>query len=137
MGGQGRKTERGAAAVEFALILPLLMVILFGTIDWGWYFFVQQIVNNAAREGARVGSLTVPGTPGADATAKEQAEAQARTYLSAAGLRGTASVDAVVTGTFVQVTVSYPTGSLTGFDWKGLTSLYPKNAWAQSQMANF
>ena len=135
MGGQGRKKERGAAAVEFALILPLLMVILFGTIDWGWYFFVQQIVNNAAREGARVGSLTVPGTSGAAATASAQAEAQATTYLTAAGLDGgKATVTPVVTPTFVQVTVSYPTGSLTGLDV--LKSLLPANAWAQSQMAN-
>jgi len=134
MGGQGRKKERGAAAVEFALILPLLMVILFGTIDWGFYFFVQQIVNNAAREGARVGSLTPPGTPGADGICSTQAEAQARAYLAAAGLDGTkVVVPPPVCGPLsVQVTVSYTTGSLTGLDV--LKNLMPANAWAQSQM---
>ncbi len=49
--------SHGAAAVEFALVLPLLLTILFGTIEWGYYFFNRQIVINSAREGARVGTL--------------------------------------------------------------------------------
>jgi len=133
MGGQGRKAERGAAAVEFALLLPLLMTILLGTIDWGYYFFVQQVVTNAAREGARVGSVTVAGTPGADPAAT--AKAQAQSYLTNAGLTGAANVGVVVAPASIQVTVSYPTGSLTGFNWMGYAGLFPANAWAQSQMS--
>jgi Flp pilus assembly protein TadG len=45
--------ERGAAAVEMALILPLLLLIVGGIIDFGRFFYTQNIVVNAAREGAR------------------------------------------------------------------------------------
>lgn len=51
------RNERGAAAVEFAIVLPLLLTILFGTIEWGYYFFTREIVINSAREGARAGTL--------------------------------------------------------------------------------
>lgn len=47
--------ERGASAVEFALVLPLLMMILFGIIEFGIALYRQAILTNASREGARVG----------------------------------------------------------------------------------
>lgn len=43
----------GASAVEFALVLPLLLLILGGTIDFGWLFYWQHTVTNASRLGAR------------------------------------------------------------------------------------
>ncbi|HEY5183375.1 MAG TPA: TadE/TadG family type IV pilus assembly protein [Actinomycetes bacterium] len=43
----------GAAAVEFVLILPILLLLLFGIISFGWVFSAQLTVNNAVREGAR------------------------------------------------------------------------------------
>ena len=49
--------ERGATAVEFALILPLLLVLLFGLIDFGRMGFVQVSLTAASREGARYSSL--------------------------------------------------------------------------------
>lgn len=61
--------ERGAAAVEFALLLPLLLLIVFGIIDFGRALNTQITLTQAAREGARLaalgqtcGSLTTPGT---------------------------------------------------------------------------
>jgi Flp pilus assembly protein TadG len=48
-----RQADRGAAAVEFALIVPLLLVVLFAIIDLGWVFNQQLSVTAAAREGAR------------------------------------------------------------------------------------
>ncbi len=135
MRARGRKVERGAAAVEFALLLPLLMVILLGTIDWGYYFFVEQVVTNAAREGARVGSLTPAGTATADATSASDAQTAAQSYLTAGGLDGakaTVTVNAVAPGPSIQVTVSYPTGSITGFTV--LAALMPAQAQAQSIM---
>ena len=45
--------ERGAAAVEFALLLPLLMMLLLGIMEFGYAFLVQASVAGAARVGAR------------------------------------------------------------------------------------
>lgn len=53
-----RHQRRGANAVEFALMLPVLISFLLGIIDFGWYFSQQAIVTNCVREGARTGALT-------------------------------------------------------------------------------
>lgn len=45
--------EDGQAMVEFALILPIFLLILCGIIDFGWLFYNQLSLNNACREGAR------------------------------------------------------------------------------------
>ena len=47
------KSEKGQAMVEFALVLPLLLILLCGIIDFGWLYYNQITLNNAAREGAR------------------------------------------------------------------------------------
>lgn len=52
---RGVRFGRGVAAVEFALILPLLLVILFGIIDFGLMLYDKAVITNAAREGARAG----------------------------------------------------------------------------------
>ncbi len=106
-----RRPERGSAAVEFALILPLFMLLVLGSLDWGYYFFVTQVVTNAAREGARAGTLD----PTDDSLAVSDATSTASTYLTKAGLTGTAQVNATLVGNAVRVDVSYPAGSLTGF----------------------
>jgi Flp pilus assembly protein TadG len=57
MRGEARVGQRGVAAVEFVLVLPLLLMLVMGAIDWGYYFTVREIAIHAAREGARAGSL--------------------------------------------------------------------------------
>jgi Flp pilus assembly protein TadG len=47
--------ETGASAVEFAIVLPLLVLLLFGTIEFGLLLYNQQVITNASREGARAG----------------------------------------------------------------------------------
>ena len=47
------KKEHGQAMVEFALVLPILLLLVGGIIDFGWIFFNQISVNNASREAAR------------------------------------------------------------------------------------
>ena len=49
--------QRGAAAVEFALVLVPFVSLVFGSIDFGWAVNNDVLINNAAREGAREGSL--------------------------------------------------------------------------------
>ncbi len=49
--------ERGAALVEFALCLPLLLVVIAGIVDFGFAFQRYEVITNAAREGARLGTL--------------------------------------------------------------------------------
>lgn len=51
------RDERGAATVEFALILPLLVVLVFGIIQFSLAYNRQQGLHAAAREGARIASL--------------------------------------------------------------------------------
>ena len=54
----GRRTgERGTALLEFALILPVLVLMVFGTIDFGQAIYVQNTLANAARDGARFASV--------------------------------------------------------------------------------
>lgn len=60
------KQERGAAAVEFALILPLLVVLLFGIIEFSILFYNKAMITNASREGARAGIVyNFPNRPSA------------------------------------------------------------------------
>lgn len=48
--------QKGAALVEFAILLVLLLVLLFGIIDYGFLWLQAHYVENSAREGARVGA---------------------------------------------------------------------------------
>ena len=49
--------ERGAAAVEFALVVPILLLLVFGIVDFGWMLNRDTMVNNASRDGVRAASL--------------------------------------------------------------------------------
>lgn len=49
--------DRGAAAVEFALLLPLVLLIVCGIIDFGGMLHAQVTLTQAAREGSRVAAL--------------------------------------------------------------------------------
>ncbi len=52
--------DRGAVAAEFALLLPVLLTILFGIIEFGMIMYSREVVTNAAREGARAGITQGP-----------------------------------------------------------------------------
>jgi Flp pilus assembly protein TadG len=57
---RGILRDRGTAAVEFALVLPLLLFILFGIIDFGRALNAQIVLTQAAREGARLAAVGQP-----------------------------------------------------------------------------
>lgn len=52
-----RRSEKGQAMVEMALILPILILIIGGIVDFGWLFYNKLALNNAAREGARYAAI--------------------------------------------------------------------------------
>lgn len=49
------KNQKGQTLVEFALILPIIIIILFGITEFGRAFYSYIVITNAAREGARAG----------------------------------------------------------------------------------
>lgn len=106
------KKERGASAVEFALLLPVFLAILFGVIEFGLALWRKQMLTNAVREGARVGIV-------AAATPKNAGEIEAvvAKFLADAGW-DTSKLDVNVTnagaakGTPLTVEASYPSSFL-------------------------
>ena len=62
------RAEDGAQLVEFALVLPLLLLVLLGIAEFGFMFQRYEVVTNAAREGARMAVL--PGYGTADVQAR-------------------------------------------------------------------
>jgi Flp pilus assembly protein TadG len=54
---RSRRRTRGQALTEFALVLPIFVIVIFGIIDLGRYVFTANAMSNAAREGARIGSV--------------------------------------------------------------------------------
>jgi hypothetical protein len=78
------RSARGAALVEFALIVPFLLVVIGGIVDFAFLFQRYQVVTNAAREGARLAVL-----PGYECVST-QVEARVREFLMA-GLHMSAS----------------------------------------------
>jgi hypothetical protein len=106
------KSERGAALLEAAITIPMLLLIAIGIFEFGRAFQTWQILTNAAREGARIAVLPSGGAPGV-------VEERVRDYMAAGQLpeAGEASVSVnrsatiTVNGANVsasQVTISYP-----------------------------
>ena len=99
-----RLRERGASAVEFAILVPVLVMILFGIIYFSLYFNARQGVQAAAREGARAGAIV-------SGQGCEAARQQLSNFSSSA-ISCTETRDCAATGSRVQVhvveTVSVP-----------------------------
>jgi Flp pilus assembly protein TadG len=76
--------ECGAELVEFALIFPMLLLVMLGIMDFGFLFQRYEVLTAAAREGARIAIL--PGYTDADVQARVNA------YLTAGGLTEPATV---------------------------------------------
>ncbi|TLD41878.1 MAG: hypothetical protein JETT_1895 [Candidatus Jettenia ecosi] len=49
------RNQKGVAAVEFAIILPVLILLIFGIIEFSLLLYDKQVITNASREGARAG----------------------------------------------------------------------------------
>lgn len=135
-----RETSRGGAAVEFALVLPIFMLLVMGALDYGYFFFSDQVVAGAAREGARAGTMIsfATGFP----TAKGAAEQAARDYMNNNGIGCpgggitciTVTNPTVSAGSLsmpaIQVVIQYPFTSLTGYS----SIVLPANVRGQAVM---
>jgi Flp pilus assembly protein TadG len=53
-----KRSDRGTALIEFALVLPLLAILVFGTIDIGRAYRLENRLKNAAREGGRLAQIS-------------------------------------------------------------------------------
>jgi Flp pilus assembly protein TadG len=103
-----RRNRRGAAVVEFAIVAPVFFVLVFGMVEYGRMVMVQQVITNAAREGARVGVL--------DGSTYANVQTAVNNYLIAAKISTTATTITVTpnppssqtTGSPVTVIVSIP-----------------------------
>ena len=54
------REQRGGAAVEFAIVLPVLVLLIFGMIEFSTLLYDKGVITNASREGARAGIVYSP-----------------------------------------------------------------------------
>jgi Flp pilus assembly protein TadG len=112
-----RQRQRGNAVLDMALVLPILLALAFGTVEFGYYFYVKHNVQAAAREGAR--AAIVPSAVAGDVTTAVQ------NVMTAAGLgssgyttsvtdiNGNAiNVSTATAGTAIKVTVQCTWGNV-------------------------
>jgi Flp pilus assembly protein TadG len=102
--GERLHDEQGAALVEFALVLPLLLVFVFGILEFGKTFNYWIDMTHLANEGARW--AVVDNNPGSTGTLQEYIKGQANTAELREG--GTASIPS---GDEAEVCISFPNGS--------------------------
>jgi Flp pilus assembly protein TadG len=76
------KNQKGAALVEFAVILPLLMLIVMGIIEFSILLFDKAMLTNASREGARVGIVFVPNRVGSVSTIETRIDQAVQNYCA-------------------------------------------------------
>jgi hypothetical protein len=83
------RSERGAEILEFAIVTPLLCLVIAAMIDFGILFRNWEVVTNAAREGARVGMLP---SYNCDAGSPD-VEGRVASYLAGSGITDNFDVD--------------------------------------------
>jgi Flp pilus assembly protein TadG len=100
--------DRGAAAVEFVLVLPLLIILVFGIIEFGLYFAQELSVSNAARQGARFAVVPNYGDSGSSSST---CRAILHQVQNAAGTIGMQGADVRVTVSTSSTGTACPTAS--------------------------
>ena len=103
-------SERGAAAVEFAILLPLLLMLVLGTIEFGRAYNAQITLTNAARDGVRV--MAIGNDPAGAKTAAQNAAASVSSTIPTSDI--TLSTNTCSTGAQVTLTIKYNLSTITG-----------------------
>ena len=109
--------DRGAVAVEFAFVLPILATLLIGVIEFGNAYGTQLTITNAAREAAR--TMAVQNSPSSARTAAITAAAAVSPAMTTSEIA--ISPSTCTAGATTTVTISYPFKFLTGFFGTGFT----------------
>lgn len=115
--GSYRK-QRGAAAVEFAVVAPIFVLLLFGMIEYGRMVMVQQMLTNATREGARRAVL--------DGTTVSNVKTTVQDYLSSGNI--------TVNNSEITVTPDPSTAAFGDPVTVGLTVPFSRVSWLPSPM---
>lgn len=102
--------ERGAVAVEFALLAPVLVMLLLGITEFGRAYNVQISLSSAAREGVRV--MAIGNNQTAARTAAKNAAVSVQPGLSDANI--TFSPATCVPGAQMTLTIKYGLSTMTG-----------------------
>ena len=102
------RSEKGQSIVEFALVLPILVMLLFGIIDFGRIFHTYLAIDHASREAARTASIGEN-----DATIVSTAVASASSIQLTAGQVAVSPGGTKSSGSDVTVTITYPVSFLT------------------------
>jgi hypothetical protein len=85
---RGANRRRGVAAIEMAIVLPLFCLVLFGSIDYGYWFMVDLAATSAVEQGTRAATTIAGPCPNGPAIAAGTTAIS--TYLGNAGLGGLA-----------------------------------------------
>ena len=105
------KTQKGIAAVEFALVLPVLVVLAFGIIEFSLALYDKAVITNASREGARAGiAYRVPPVTDGEITIVVNNYCQSRlvTFDSGGQPLSTVTREGNEPGNELRVRVQYP-----------------------------
>jgi Flp pilus assembly protein TadG len=105
------RDERGQTAVEFALVAPILVLLLLGIIQFGIAFQNYVTITDAARAGARkaiVARFAAGNFNDATQTVKDAASSLDQTVLNQPGMIAVSDPDGMTAGSLVTVTVKYP-----------------------------
>ena len=123
----GPAAQRGQSLVEFAIVIPLFLLILFGVVDAGRYVYMSSVLSQAAREGARLAAVEASwlGNPTSDPSCNQPGGPVCPTNLAALTTDATNAANRMVApfGSISTLYIScYPAGSAPTGAWTSGTA---------------